>query len=131
MRYNFECPFCNRPFNRRDNFKHHILSQHDSSDRGSVRQNSQNVFTEQEKCSDFSSSKPQEPFIFDINAKSNKFVSILQQAVLQIVAKLSMEIGIPRNFIQKVIVLIKDFLNSGFLHIYITGVFKRCYYLYF
>lgn len=124
MKHNYECPVCSRHISRRDNFKKHFSSEHKKNVPPSENTISSLKFPDISfERSDLTNSnnsildikKPDEQF--DLESKITSFLSTLEQEVTKIISKLHVDLTINRSFIQKTVVLFKEFLNSGFLSI--------------
>lgn len=124
----YKCPIgnCQRLYNRRDNFKRHVLDKH--ADYQNDEQNSfstiksppkiQNSFQEEIQNNDCEFVEDSvSDNVFDIKSNINKFTRILQTTVTNLVAKLYGNLGLNRSTIQVVVDTISLFLKSGMLNI--------------
>lgn len=120
MKHRYECPICKRTFNRRDNFKTHLKTHYSTIDPHEQNLGLKNVEVISDQVHDNVvkgdvTGKADGNFIFDMYSKTREFMGILKQSTLKLIASLHNEISIPRSFIQKVVDMFKQFLNSGFL----------------
>lgn len=117
MKYNYDCPICKRSFSRRDNFKSHLRNKHDNASDAVIPAHVGEGISNNPDNNSGNEISDELTFVFDVSAKAREFKNILKESVLRLVTNLHNEISIPRSFIQKIINLIKEFLNAGFLNI--------------
>lgn len=113
MKYKYECPYCRRSCTRRDNFKTHLKTH--LNDECQQTNYSKPSISNESVLENLDNVK--EDNVFDSRSKCTEFYDSLKKGVLMFVTNLLSEISIPRSFLQKVIVMVKDFLRTGFLEI--------------
>lgn len=133
---NYECPFsnCSRSFHRRDNFKKHILLNHESQAKtyhkfefsghmvsgtegrflnsevlSANKENSENNKIDSNTTSGIHNKK------INLDEKVAEFQKNLKLSVLEFMSKLYSDNSVSRAFIQKIIEYMKSFLHSGFI----------------
>lgn len=126
----YKCPIknCHRLYNRRDNFKRHMVIKHSEHVKSQQKKYSvesihhetsslltNHVNNDYAKLSDNQGESKQ--FKFDIKHNTKQFSNILESTVATLTSKLYSNMGFNRTLIQYVIETVISFLKSGILDI--------------